>query len=170
MRLRLPLFSCSLILAVAACGGRDPVANGANQVTALPAKAIPGKSALADPNPTGAPPANATTPAEPTSAPAATIPAAFHGRWGLAPGDCTSALGDAKGLLVINGGELRFYESRAVPAPGVHADPGSHSVSGNFRFTGEGQTWTKFETLQLQKDRLVRTESNAAASYTYAKC
>lgn len=169
MRLRLPLFSFALILAVAACGGRDPVANGANQVTALPAKA----TSRPDPSPTAAPPANAAPAAAAAAAPVAstaTIPASFQGRWGMTPGDCTSALGDAKGLLVVNGGELRFYESRAVPSPGVHADPGSRSISGNFRFTGEGQTWTKYETLQLQKDKLVRTESNPAASYTYAKC
>src|SRR5688500_4994135 len=29
------------------------------------------------------------------------IPAAFHGRWGMVPADCTSTKGDAKGLITI---------------------------------------------------------------------
>ncbi|WP_230558782.1 hypothetical protein, partial [Sphingomonas segetis] len=98
----------------------------------------------------------------------AQIPAALHGRWGLAPADCTSALGDAKGLLVVSERELRFYESRAVPSPGAEAD--EDSITGNFRFTGEGQTWTKFETLQRRKDKLIRIDSNPTASYSYVKC
>jgi hypothetical protein len=164
MRLRLPYVSVALIAAIAACGKPDPVANGANAVAAVPAA-----SNKAAPAPTGGPPP-AAAPAATSASPTATtrIPAALQGRWGLTPRDCTSALGDAKGLLVINGRELRFYESRAVPSPGVAAD--SDSISGNFAFTGEGQSWTKFETFELRNDALVRTESNPAASYTYAKC
>lgn len=79
-----------------------------------------------------------------------------------------STKGDAKGLLVISDNELRFYESRAVPAANARGD--SNSISGDFAFTGEGQTWTKFQSLQLQKKELVRTESNPTASFTYAKC
>lgn len=169
MRLRLPMFSTALILAVAACGGRDPVANGANKVTALPPAADRAAASQTAPSSAGGPPRNETAPSPAAPpAPAAIIPVALQGRWGLTPGDCTSALGDAKGLLVVNGGELRFYESRAVPAPGVQTE--ADSISGNFRFTGEGQTWTKFEALERQKDKLVRTETNPAASFTYAKC
>jgi len=73
-----------------------------------------------------------------------------------------------EGLLVVSSNELRFYESRAVPTSGAQAD--NDSINGDFDFTGEGQSWTKFETLERRKDRLVRTESNPAASYTYAKC
>lgn len=96
------------------------------------------------------------------------IPAALQGRWGLTPADCTTALGDAKGLMVINSDELRFYESRAVPAGDVAAD--ANSISGNFSFTGEGQRWTKYEALKVQNHGLVRTEMNPTASFTYAKC
>ena len=69
---------------------------------------------------------------------------------------------------MVTAAGLNFYESRAVPSPGASAD--SDSITGNFAFTGEGQSWTKFETFERQKDRLVRTESNPAASYSYAKC
>ena len=52
-------------------------------------------------------PTAAATPVElPTE-----IPAAFQGRFGLTPDDCTSTAGDAKGLLEITGTELKFYES-----------------------------------------------------------
>ena len=88
---------------------------------------------------------------------------------GLDSGDCISPLGDAKGLLVINGRELSLLRIRARcrrRAPRWTATPSA----GNFAFTGEGQSWTKFETFELRNDALVRTESNPAASYTYAKC
>ena len=104
MRLRLPYVSVALIAAIAACGKPDPVANGANAVAAVPAA-----SNKAAPAPAGGPPP-AAAPAATSASPTATtrIPAALQGRWGLTPQDCTSALGDAKGLLVINGRELRF--------------------------------------------------------------
>ena len=55
-----------------------------------------------------------------------------------------------------------------MPSPGAEAD--EDSITGNFRFTGEGQTWTKFETLQRRKDKLIRIDSNPTASYSYVKC
>ena len=163
MRVRLPYLSIALVAAVAACGRPDPVANGANAVAAVPAAANE-----AAPTPAGGPPPATAAPGSARPARSTPIPAALQGRWGLTPGDCTSALGDAKGLLVINNRELRFYESRAVPSPGVAAD--DDSISGNFAYTGEGQSWTKFETFELRNNSLIRTESNPAASYTYAKC
>ena len=163
MRFRLPVISLAAIAVLAACGKPDPVANNANGAS-LPA---PVNDPV--PSPEGAPPKNDTEPATvAASTPSATIPAALQGRWGLTPADCTSTRGDAKGLLVISSGEVRFYESRAIPASIIKAD--DDSISGDFDFTGEGQKWTKFEALERQKDKLVRTESNPAASYTYAKC
>ena len=76
--------------------------------------------------------------------------------------------GDAKGLLIISADDLRFYESRAVPASEIEAS--EDSISGNFAFTGEGQSWTQFQALKAQVNQLVRTETNPAASFTYAKC
>jgi hypothetical protein len=86
----------------------------------------------------------------------------------MTPADCTSTRGDAKGLLVIDDKALRFYESRAVPVGDIGGTP--DSFTGDFTFTGEGQTWTSYETLQIQGRRLVRTTSSPMASYTYAKC
>lgn len=153
---------------MSACGGGGPVADGANNTVALPAAA----NAVAEPSPSGpdgSPPENATSAWTPDrSAPAARIPAFLQGRWGLTPADCTSTRGDAKGLLTVTPTALRFYESRAVPTGNIGGT--DNSFTADFAFTGEGQSWTGFETLQLQDKRLVRTTSNPMASYTYAKC
>lgn len=163
--MRLPLISFALIATIAACGRQEPVANGANAVTAVPQPVN-----KAQPTPAGGPPTNVGNAAAPAASPVGTpaIPAALQGRWGLTPGDCTSALASAKGLLVVNPGELRFYESRAVPTADVQSD--ASSIGGTFHFTGEGQSWTRYEALKRNGDKLTRTETNPAASYTYAKC
>ena len=156
-----PLLVCAMMLLIVACGGRDPVAQGANNTAGLPA------SDRSAPDASGAPPQKAR-PATVQQAATEAIPVSLQGRWGLSPMDCTSKRGDAKGLLVIGPAELRFYESRAVP--GRDVQNGTDSIIGNFTYTGEGQTWTKFEALKLNGEELVRTESNPVASFTYARC
>ena len=37
-------------------------------------------------------------------------------------------------------------------------------------FAGEGQSWTKYESLKLDQNVLVRTETKPTASFSYAKC
>ena len=161
------LFLILVALSAAACERRDPVAEEANDVAGLPA---PVEANATDPS--GAPPPpNASTPPRPgagSSTAAAAIPAALHGRWGLTPGDCTSTRGDNKGLLTISAAGLKFYESRAVPTGNTQSS--ADSFSADFSFTGEGMTWTKFETLQRKGNELTRTESSPMASFTYAKC
>jgi hypothetical protein len=164
MRFRLPVVTFALIASIAACSKSDPVAKGANAVTALP---LPANQAA--PSPAGAPPENETAPsasAAPTTA--APIPAALQRRWGLTPADCTAPLANAKGLLVINANELRFYESRGVPLNDTQS--GAGWINGDFGFSGEGKSWTRYEALKRNGDKLTRTETNPAASYTYAKC
>ena len=146
MRFRLPVVTIAALALIAACSKPDPVAN--NVVTGnLP---LPVNDST--PDPAGGPPANAVEnhAAAPT------------------PGDCTGPLSSAKGLLVIGPDQLNFYESRAVPAADVATDAGT--TRGTFHFTGEGQTWDKFESLKRTGDTLTRTEGNPTASYTYAKC
>jgi hypothetical protein len=159
---RLPLTSLVLALAVAGCGKPDPVdQKAAGAAAELPEVNAPAPSATGEPR-------VATAPARPLPEPAAAIPAALQGRWGLSPGDCTTTRGDAKGLLVVSPSELRFYESRAVPAGGVTTD--ANSIAGNFAFTGEGQSWTKYESLKVERDVLTRTQTKPTASFSYAKC
>jgi hypothetical protein len=148
--------------ALAACGGPDPVANDASNADSLPTVNAPA------PNPSGAAPAGAKQDDGSEATSFGEIPSTLHGRWGLTPADCTSTRGDAKGLLVIDAEKLQFYESRAVPSPGIEML--TTSVTGNFLFTGEGQEWTKYEALDLQGDKLVRTERDPSASFTYVRC
>jgi hypothetical protein len=165
MRFRVPLFTCLLLVVIAACGKHGPVANGADAVTSVP---VPVNTATLTPE--GAPPENESnfTPKPSEAGSAASIPSRLQGRWGLTPEDCTSALAQAKGLLVINAAELRFYKSLATPSSGVQAD--NQSINGDFRFSGEGEAWTRFESLKRSGDKLTRTETDPAASYTYARC
>jgi len=156
-----PLIVPIAMLSVVACSGRDPVDDQAKNTAGLPTINEPA------PDATGAPPANAVV-TQPPPTPATKVPVPLQGRWGLTPGDCTSTRGDAKGLLIVGPAELKFYESRAVPGPDTQTS--RDSISGNFTFTGEGQTWTKFQALELQGQQLVRTESNPMASFTYARC
>ncbi len=159
------LIVLGLLGALMACDASDPVADEAATTAAVPAPA-PAEPA---PDPLAGPPAGAK-PAGSSILPstAVAIPATLHGRWGLSPGDCTSTRGDAKGLLIVAADGLKFYESRAVPTSRVTTAP--DSISGDFAFTGEGQSWTRFEALERRRDGLVRTERNPDSSFTYAKC
>ena len=167
MRAKL-LWCAAPLYLLAACQQSGPVSDQANKSSGL---AAPADSKTSDP--TGAaPPPNSDDPPVPAmgSAPAATaaIPAALHWRWGMTPADCTSTRGDNKGLLTVSAGELRFYESRAVPTGNVQSSVDSFSA--DFSFTGEGMAWKKFETLKVEGNQLVRTESGPMASYTYVRC
>ena len=159
---RVPFITFTLALTLFACGKPDPVDDKAAGAAAkLPDVTRPAPSATGEPH-------VATAPAETLPGAAAAIPASLHGRWGLTPADCMPGRGDTKGLLMITAGEMRFYESRAVPSADVQTDP--ESMSGHFAFTGEGQSWSKYEAVKLDKQMLVRTEANPTASFSYAKC
>lgn len=156
-RIRLPIFASLMVAVLAACEKRDPVADEANAIAPAPVT-NDNAGAVA-----GAPP-----PISSAADPRGPIPVPLQGRWGLTPADCEPGRSDAKGLLVISANELRFYESRGVP--GTSIESSAQGMSGNFNFTGEGQSWSKYVSLKLTTDGLVRTERNPAASYTYARC
>ena len=161
------LFTIAAALILAGCGRNEPVDDDAEASAGLPA---PPSVETSDPS-GAAPPPNAAaqpTPGSDATNSAATIPAQLRGRWGLNPADCTSTAGDAKGLLIVGDRELRFFESVSRPAGNVES--GDDHFSADFSFTGEGMNWTKFQSLQLQDGKLVRTESTPMASYTYARC
>ena len=109
--------------------------------------------------------------------PVTTIPAAFQGRWGMVAADCASTRGDAKGLMVIGGDSIRFYESIARPAQLTLV--GDRRIDGNYSATGEGQTWNLLMQLVLSGDgdsitRIV-DEGDSAPSpggnrFTYRRC
>ena len=155
---------------VACSGGRDPVADGANNAAAAPTDVdvLPPDESVAAPGDEFENDADEAVNVSEAKSNANKIPAAFHGRWAMTPGDCTSNRGDTKGLLIVSADSLRFYESRARPHGELQFTP--KSVSGDFAFTGEGMSWKRYEALELQDNKLVRTESSPMKSYTYARC
>ena len=157
-RMRLAL-SIAIGLAVAACGRPDAVAEEENTASLPPIDS-------SAPSVAGARPDNATA-TGPRAVAAAAIPPALQGRWGLTPGDCMTSHGD-EGLLTISASEVRFYESVAVPAARVQTS--ANSISGEFAFTGEGENWTRHQTLELRDGRLVRTERDPIATFRYVRC
>jgi hypothetical protein len=162
LRFYVPILILGGVTSLVACSGRDPVADNATNGAAVPAEVdvLPPDESVAAPT--------SDLDNSDDGGGATAIPAAFHGRWGMTPADCTSTRGDAKGLMVVSADGIRFYESLAKPAPDVKIS--ANSVSGSFAFTGEGMNWNKYEVLELQQGKLVRTESDPMASYTYARC
>jgi hypothetical protein len=161
LRFIFPLLVLTGVMSAGACSRRDPVAEEANNAATTPAQ----ENAVTPEIDAGASDGNSEAAAPPDST---TIPAFLHGRWGLTPGDCTSTRGDAKGLLVVSADQLKFYESVGKPTGALEISP--DSASGDFAFTGEGMTWKKYQVLELQNGKLVRTESSPMASFTYARC
>lgn len=157
-RIRLPIFASLMVVTIAACEKRDPVADEANAIAPAPVVVNDSAGAVA-----GGPP-----PLSNSADPSGIIPVALQGRWGLTPADCEPGRSDAKGLLTITANELKFYESRGVP--GTSIETSDRGISGNFNFTGEGESWTNYVSLKLSDNGLIRTERNPAASYTYARC
>lgn len=175
MRSRIALLP--LLAALAACGGNDgPVDAGANNVAGLPGLTEVAGGEIGTASADGSAPTNVLAPGgrapltsgDTASARQASFPAPLQGRWGMTPSDCVENAGDRKGLLTVTAGELRYPESVARPARNVETS--ANSVSGDFDFNGRGQSWTKFQSLELQGDRLVRTESSPMASFTYVRC
>jgi len=163
LRAIFPIVTIVSVATLVACSGQDPVAPEANNIASSEIDVLP-------PDESAATPTNdlADGVDEPVAPTTNTIPAAFQGRWGLTPADCTSTSGDNKGLLTVAADKLTFYEARAVPTGGLEQT--KTSVSGTFSFMGEGQTWKRHQVLEVRDSKLTRTESNPMASYTYARC
>ena len=170
LRFYVPIAILGSVSALVACSGQDPVADNATDNAAAPTEVDvlpPDESDTTPTNDLENGDDEDVNVGEASGAPT-TIPAAFHGRWGLTPADCMANRSDTKGLLVVAADSMRFYEAQAKPDGELRFTP--KSVSGSFAFTGEGQNWKKHEVLELQEHKLVRTESDPMASYTYARC
>ncbi|MCB2047237.1 MAG: hypothetical protein KDE32_03310 [Novosphingobium sp.] len=148
------------------------------RLAAVPMLAIAALSACS--KPTGEPEAAATTEAPVASASAAEtfvpvteIPEPVRGKWGINLADCDVSRGDAKGSLEIGADSLKFYESvarldriNAVAKRGIGAE---------FRFSGEGEEWTRTMQLFVSSDgkTLTREEFGPDAMeqpLTYLRC
>jgi hypothetical protein len=151
----------TILLALGACG---PAVNhnvSINEPAPANEVAMP-QTVPANPGRRHAAPFNTADEVEPT------FPEALHGRWGLVPADCTSTLGDAKGLVTITADQVRFYESVARPAK--IAERTDRVIRGEFAFTGEGQEWTTYVTWSVTGDRLSRIDAEPASQLVYTRC
>ena len=98
------------------------------------------------------------------------IPAAFRGRWGMVPDDCTSTRGDAKGLIIVDENSIKFFESDASLTKVTGNSP--ENFTGTFAFSGEGENWTNTQNLKLtgSSNTLVRKQSDITQPFTYKRC
>ena len=113
----------------------------------------------------------AAAPAEAAAGDAQAIPAGMQGRWGLTAADCEPGGGDPMGLVTIDAGTIRFYESLATLGSVEEYSP--DRLRGTFGFEGEGMTWQLDMLLELDGDTLVRTEFGDEARpepSTYIRC
>lgn len=170
IRFIFPIVTIASIMTMGACSGsRDPVADNADNPSASQAEID-----VLPPDESDSTPANERdagvddASASPVKAAPGKIPASLHGRWGMTPADCSSTRGDAKGLLIVSADGLKFYESVAKPAGDLKTS--GTSASGDFAFTGEGMTWKRYEALEIQSNKLVRTESSPMKSFAYVRC
>jgi len=71
----------------------------------------------------------------------------MRGRFGMVPADCTTTMGDDKGLVTIGADSLKFYESVAKLTTATKAT--ATHVEGTFAYEGEGMAWTRKAALDL---------------------
>lgn len=92
------------------------------------------------------------------------IPAGLRGRWGMNANDCDPAQASAaKGLMEIDDTSIKFYESRAVVTS--IEDREDTRIKASFDMTGEGMTWQRDMTLDVQDggNTLIRREYGEGA-------
>ena len=148
---------------LAACSGKTSEADKDAQAEAAMAKVE------ASPNAMVAKGLPVTT--TPTKAPQNTaLPPAFEGRWGMHPADCDIARSDTKGLLIVKGNTLTFYEATATAK--VIGGPSRYKVVADLSYKGEGQQWQTRETLELTAASTVlqRTGQSPVKTYRYERC
>jgi len=168
------------LLLLAACSGGDKDEQAeADKVPAVPTvpEAAPAASAAAQES---APDYAADPAVKPPAKPDpgigegdAAIPVALQGRWGLVAADCTSTKGDAKGLLTIGAGDLRFYESQGILAH-IRERSATRLVA-DYKFSGEGEDWDRLMQLSVQDGgkTLVRRDYGEGAApepMRYSRC
>ena len=163
---QIAMTSALLAIALASCQQEDPnnIAIDEGNNAAAEIETLPQDETAANEEET-APSDNEALPTPPDAASAA-IPAQYHGRWGMVPGDCTSTRGDNKGLITIADSTIKFYEALATlkeQRPAI-----ATSFSGLFAFTGEGQNWQKVMTFTRTGDTLKRAEESG--TFTYKRC
>lgn len=146
MKATLPLIALATALSLSACSKKADEPEATATGTPAATEAVTETEATAEPTASASEPAPSPTPT--ATAVAGEIPAAILGRWGMVPKDCTSTLGDAKGLIVVSPKQIKFYE--AVAKLGTVKKVTDQSISGAFAFSGEGQAWKLDVTLDVK--------------------
>ena len=110
----------------------------------------------------------AANPAKPVAP--GSLPPAFDGHWGMRPADCDISRADTKGLLIVKGDTLTFYEATATAK--VVGGPSRYKVVADLNYKGEGQEWRTRETLELTAAGtvLLRTGQSPTKTYRYERC
>ena len=156
--------SGALVLLLAACSGGTPATDDADTDTAV---------ALVETTPA---PDETTPPAKDSGnegiagddAPAASIPARWHGDWAADDAGCREPDAHIEGLT-ISADELRFHESIAVPRSVETLDADSIRVESDYE--GQGQQWTATQVLHLSNgDASLRVDGPDGASMTRVRC
>ncbi|WP_294121317.1 hypothetical protein [Sphingomonas sp.] len=157
------IFAAALFFALAACqqGNNDNIAIDDTNTANAEIETLPPDETVSN---------VADDEGDSTTAVAPVIPAAFRGRWGMVPADCTSTRGDAKGLIIIDDDSIKFFESNAVLTKVTQSAP--ENFTGTFAFSGEGESWTNSQNLKLggSSNTLLRKQSDIAQPFTYQRC
>ena len=162
-----------LALAIAACQQSDEnniAIDETNNFAAAEMETLPPSEESGDPNIINglneADDAGSEQPSPPGTPEAGMIPDQYRGRWGMVAADCDRNRSDAKGAITIGEKSIIFYESRAMlkeRRPAI-----ATSFSGQFDFTGEGQTWQRVMTFTRTGNTLKRADEEG--NYTYTRC
>jgi hypothetical protein len=159
------IFAAAILLALAGCqqGADDNIAIDETNTANAVIETLPPDETVTNEDSTAT---NATD----STAAAPVIPAAFRGRWGMVPDDCTSTRGDAKGLIIVDEDSINFFESQATLTKVTGNFP--ENFTGTFAFTGEGENWTNSQNLKLtgSSNTLVRKQPGIAQPFTYKRC
>ena len=159
------LIAGATALALTACSkGQDPDAIKTDPALTEAAVPPPSESAV----PAAAPPSESSADQAEKS-----IPAAMRGRWGLVPLDCSGDPAAAKGLIKIDAGSIKYYESVAKLAKVTQRS--DTAMRATYAFSGEGMDWTRDMTLALQPGGkvLIKQEFGEDAPpgpYKYMRC
>jgi hypothetical protein len=156
------IFAATMLLALTGCqqGNDDNIAIDETNTANAVIETLPPDETVAN---------DADTETDSTAG-ALLIPAAFRGRWGMVPDDCTSTRGDAKGLIIADDDSIKFFESQARLTKVTGNFP--ENFTGTFAFTGEGENWTNSQNLKLtgSSKTLLRKQSDIAQPFTYKRC
>lgn len=148
----------AMLLPLAACGRSEEPRNYADASD---------NAAVQEPDSPieGEPPASPSPPPKPPSATVtdqSRLPAAFLGEWTGVNADCADKAADMH--LAITPRALQFYESQGTIVGVAQASPRAVRIDASYE--GEGQSWTRKQTLTLSDggDRLTITDEDSSVA------